>query len=223
VILAFFSIFAGWLGFPHSLGGKDRFARYLDPVFAKEARVFEAEGRAGQLQAGEKEEEHTSSMEYVLMFLSIGAGLAGWGVAWKYYRHADKGYVEPLEAKAAPVYRTLLNKYYVDEAYDVAFTGRRKAGSVRLGALGIGEGSSWFDSQVIDGTVNGAGWITRVSGAISSWWDKWIIDGIGVNGPAIIAQAFSYPARIIQWGLVQWYALVMTVGLVGFVAYYVWK
>jgi hypothetical protein len=26
----------------------------------------------------------------------------------------------------------------------------------------------------------------------------------------------------LQWGLVQWYALVMVVGLVGFVAYYAW-
>ena len=26
----------------------------------------------------------------------------------------------------------------------------------------------------------------------------------------------SYPARLLEWGLVQWYALVMTAGLVGF-------
>ena len=56
---------------------------------------------------------------------------------------------------------SLLNKYYVDEAYDYAFTGRRKVGDVRLGVMGLGEASSWFDSHVIDGTVNGAGWMTR--------------------------------------------------------------
>src|SRR5215813_2453290 len=39
VILAMMSVVAGFLGFPHSLGGKDRFARYLDPVFSKEAKV----------------------------------------------------------------------------------------------------------------------------------------------------------------------------------------
>ena len=33
----------------------------------------------------------------------------------------------------------------------------------------------------------------------------------------------SYPARLLQWGLVQWYALVMVVGLVGFVFYYYWR
>src|SRR5215472_8610650 len=73
VILAIMSVVAGFLGFPHSLGGKDRFARYLDPVFSKEAKVFEAEGHAAQLAAGEKEEEHTSSTEYLLMGLSVAA------------------------------------------------------------------------------------------------------------------------------------------------------
>ena len=32
----------------------------------------------------------------------------------------------------------------------------------------------------------------------------------------------SYPARLFEWGQVQWYALVMTAGLVGFVFYYVY-
>jgi hypothetical protein len=33
----------------------------------------------------------------------------------------------------------------------------------------------------------------------------------------------SYLARLFEWGLVQWYALVMVAGLVGFGVYYVWK
>ena len=88
--------------------------------------------------------------------------------------------------------------------------------------MGLGEASSWFDSHVVDGAVNAAGWLTRATASISSWWDKWIIDGIGVNGPAILARMLSYPARLFEWGLVQWYALVMTAGLVGFVFYYLY-
>jgi NADH-quinone oxidoreductase subunit L len=141
-------------------------------------------------------------------------------MAWKYYRDAGKGYAEPIAESAPPIYTVLLNKYYVDEAYDYAFTGRRKVKGVRLGVMGLGEASSWFDSHVLDGAVNGAGWTTRAVGRISSWWDKWIIDGVGVNGPAILAQIFSLPARALQFGLVQWYALVMVIGLVGFVFYY---
>jgi NADH-quinone oxidoreductase subunit L len=138
-------------------------------------------------------------------------------MAWRAYRNADKGYVEPIAAAAPSLYGALYSKYYVDEGYDYVFTGRRKVGNMRLGVMGAGEASSWFDSHVIDGLVNGAGWITRLSGTLSNWWDKWIIDGLLVNGPAIVARfPFSYAARLVQWGLVQWYALVMVVGLVYF-------
>jgi NADH-quinone oxidoreductase subunit L len=223
VVLAVMSLFAGFLGWPHSLGGSDRFARFLDPVFARgEARVFVEEGKAGQLAAGKKEEEQTSPTEYLLMFLSVAAAGVGWFMAGRSYANADKGFVEPIAATSPPVYNTLLNKYYVDEGYDYVFTGRRKTGDVRLGVLGAGEASSWFDSNVVDGAVNAAGSITRGSATFSSWWDKWIIDGIGVNGPAILARMLSYPARLFEWGLVQWYALVMTAGLVGFAFYYVY-
>ena len=222
VILAFFSLFAGFLGWPHSLGGSNRFEKFLEPVFAKEARVLQTEDESAQWAAGVKEEEHSSGTEYFLMIFSVAAAVAGWGMAWRTYRHADKGYTEPIAAGAPPVYSTLLNKYYVDEAYDYAFTGRRKVGDMRLGIMGAGEASSWIDSNVIDGTVNGAGWITRFSGTLSNWWDKWIIDGVLVNGPAILARLLSYPARLVQWGLVQWYALVMVAGLLGFAFYYAW-
>ena len=223
VVLAVCAIFAGFFGWPRSLGGSDRFAHYLDPVFARgEARVLTEEGKAAQVAAGEKEEEHTSPTEYLLMILSVGAAGLGWYMAGRSYRDADKGYVEPIAALSAPAYNVLLNKYYVDEGYDYVFTGRRKLGGARLGVMGLGEASSWFDSHVVDGLVNGAGWLTRLTATISSWWDKWIIDGVGVNGPAILARMLSYPARMFEWGLVQWYALVMTAGLVGFVFYYVY-
>src|SRR5579859_156643 len=223
IVLAVMSLFAGFLGWPHSLGGSDRFAKYLDPVFARgEAHLLVEQGKAGQLAAGEKEEEQTSPTEYLLMFLSVAAAGVGWWMAGRAYREADKGYKEPIAETTPAVYTTLLNKYYVDEGYDYVFTGRRKLGKVRLGIMGLGEDSSWFDAHIIDGAVNAAGWMTRLAATISSWWDKWIIDGIGVNGPAILARVLSYPARMFEWGLVQWYALVMTAGLVGFVFYYVY-
>ena len=228
IVLAVMSLLAGFLGFPQSIarlvgihGQTNRFEAYLEPVFSKEASVLKAE-EPGQLAAGMKEEEHTGGTEYLLMLLSVGAAAFGWYMAGRSYRDADKGYAEPINALSPAVYNTLLNKYYVDEGYDYVFTGRRKLGGIRLGVMGLGEASSWFDAHVVDGAVNAAGWITRVAATISSWWDKWIIDGIGVNGPPILARMLSYPARLLEWGLVQWYALVMTAGLVGFVFYYVY-
>src|SRR5580698_8098763 len=142
VILAIASVAAGWLGIPHSLGGSNQFGKFLEPVFAKEEPVLQAE-RPAQLAAGEKEEEHTDPMEYGLMGLSVLAAIVGLGLAWRAYAHAGKDYKEPIAEKALPLYTVLYNKWFVDEAYDYAFTGRRKVGDVRLGVLGLGEASSW--------------------------------------------------------------------------------
>ena len=224
VILAICSALAGLLGVPHSLGGSDRFEKFLAPVFANGASATQAE-TSSQLAAGEKEKENerTDPMEYGLMALSIGAAIVGLGLAYRSYARAGKDYTEPIEAAAPPLYKVLYNKWFVDEGYDYAFTGRRKVGDVRLGVMGAGEASSWFDAKIIDGAVNDVGWTTRAVATLSTWWDKWIIDGLCVNGPAILARMLSYPARLVEWGLVQWYALVMVAGLVGFAVYYVWK
>src|SRR5450631_2054770 len=213
VILAFFSLTVGYLGVPPSLGGSNHFEKFLEPVFANKIEAAEAPPAS---------ESGPGFTEYLLMGLSVAAAGAGWVMASRAYGNAGKGYTEPIAAVAPPVYRTLLNKYYVDEGYDYVFTGRRKVGDVRLGVMGAGEASSWFDSHVIDGAVNAAGWITRLTATFSSGWDKWIIDGLFVNGIAYATQPFSYLARLFEWGLVQWYALVMTAGLVGFVFYYVY-
>jgi NADH-quinone oxidoreductase subunit L len=223
VILALCSLGAGYLGMPHSLGGSNKFEKFLEPVFAKDARVFVNEGAAEQVAAGEKQVEHTDPLEYALMFASVGAAIVGWWLAQRAYKNADKGYKEPIQEISPSFYKTLFRKYYVDEIYDWIFTGRKKLGSVRLGALGLGEGLWTFDANAIDGAVNGAGWSTRMSGTISTWWDKWIIDGLFVNGVAVLTRLASYPVRLIQWGLVQWYALVMVAGLVCFIFYYVVK
>ncbi|MGZ4821421.1 MAG: NADH-quinone oxidoreductase subunit L [Terriglobales bacterium] len=238
MVLAFFSITAGFLGVPKALGGTNVFERFLEPVFATESVTAEAGGevpavseRAAESGAKKAEtattmpkpegkEEHGGAIEYILMGLSVALGFIGWFIASYFYKKAEKGYVEPINAAAPPVYATLLNKYYVDEFYDYAFTGRRALGPVRLGAMGLGEASWKFDATVIDGGVNGAGWMTRGVATVSNWWDKWIIDGVLVNGPAIVTRLVSYPVRLVQWGLVQWYALVMVGGLIGFVIYY---
>jgi len=212
VVLAFFSLTAGYLGVSASLGGSNRFEKFLEPVFSAGEHAEDTSAP----------EEGSRGTEYLLMVLSVAAAGAGWFMASRAYGNARQGYSEPIERAAPPVYNTLLNKYYVDEGYDYVFTGRRKLGNVRLGVLGLGALSAWIDTNILDGAVNAAGWLTRLTARISSWWDKWIIDGIGVNGPAILARALSYPTRLLETGLVQWYALVMTAGLVGFLFYYVY-
>jgi NADH-quinone oxidoreductase subunit L len=223
MVLAFFSLFAGYLGMPHSLGGSNRFGEYLKPVFAPEQHAMIASGEGKQLAEAKHEEEKTEPVEYLLMFTSVGLALIGLFLAYRAYSKSDSGYKEPIEVAVPPLYDALYHKYYVDEGYDYVFTGRKKLGSARLGAQGLGLGLWKFDVNVIDGGVNGAGWTTKLIGKISSWWDKWIVDGLFVNGSAVVTRISSYPVRFFQWGQVQWYALVMVAGLIGFIAYYVWK
>ena len=67
----------------------------------------------------------------------MGAAIAGWWLAQRAYKHADKGYQEPIQEISPRFYKTLFRKYYVDEIYDWGFTGRESLGPVRLGVLGL--------------------------------------------------------------------------------------
>src|SRR5215469_7710720 len=137
VVLAFFSIFAGWMSWPHSLGGSDRFMKFVEPVFAREAQVLTEEGRAAQVAAGVHEEEKSTGTERLFMVLSVGAAFLGWGLAWRSYRHADRDYKAPIAEATPTIYQVLYHKWYVDELYDYLFTGRRKLDGVRLGVMGL--------------------------------------------------------------------------------------
>ena len=48
MILAVLSVVGGWIGWPESLGGSDRFAHFLDPVIAQaRAEVAAAAAESG--------------------------------------------------------------------------------------------------------------------------------------------------------------------------------
>jgi len=239
VVLAIGAIFAGYLGFPQSLARPlgihaqtNQFEKFLEPVFANEYHpTLEAgavvtgheaaaiEAAKAELPAKGEEPEH-GSMEYLLMFFSVAAAVIGWFAASRAYGKAATGFREPIDVLAPPVYRILYHKYYVDEFNDYAFTGRKALGHVRFGAQGLGNALCKVDSLGIDGAVNGTAWSTRLAGVGSSWWDKWVVDGVGVHTVPAITYGAGFVVRLTQWGLAQWYALVMVFGMLGFVAYY---
>ena len=221
VVLAVCSVFAGYLGVSPSLarlvgveGQTNLFQNFLSPVFENRVEIYPEETLPVK-----KKKFREEFGEYLLVLLPVaGAGLAWWSARRAYAKPGEVR--EPMAAAAPAVYSTLLNKYYVDEFYDKTFTGRSAVGGMRLGALGAGEAAWKLDAGLIDGGVNAAGWTTRVLGFISAWWDRWIIDGVCVNGPALLAGMLSKPVRWVQWGLVQWYALVMVFGVAGLLWYY---
>jgi NADH-quinone oxidoreductase subunit L len=147
VVLAVLSVVGGWVAAPALLGGPDYFANFLTPVFGgKESAEVLGEAAA-----------HT--LELTLAFVAVGAALAGWGVAyWLYLVRPEKA--DGLAKSMAPAYRTLLNKYYVDELYDAVIV---------KPLVWISTNVLWrvVDVEAIDGTVNGiAGGATAIGDGV---------------------------------------------------------
>jgi len=201
-LLALGSVLAGWIGTPKLWGmsGWFRgFEQWLEPAFASAAIEAAHEGA------------HDASTEWILMGVSVAFALIGISVA-RYFYHRRPEIPDKLEAAAAPMHRILLNKWYVDELYDFLFVnGLAKGGGTVLGA---------FDRNVVDGAVNGAGWLTRLSSIVSIWWDTWIVDGT-VRLTSLLVKLSSYPVRVVQTGRVQAYALFVVVGALVFFGYYI--
>jgi len=199
MILAVLSVVGGWIGWPESLGGSDRFAHFLDPVIAKHAEA-----------AASGAEKTGYGTEYALMMASVLVALFGiWLARRLYLQHPDMP--ERLAERFGGAYRLLYNKYYVDQIYDAMFVNRTKDLASALGA---------FDRGVINGLgVDGAGWLTRTLSQVSMVWDSWIVDGL-VNLAARIAWVLSIPVRMLQSGRVGNYALLIVLGVMAGLAYY---
>jgi NADH-quinone oxidoreductase subunit L len=204
VLLAIGTVFAGWLGVPRlwNLGENfQAFERWLEPAFASAATEAATLG------------EHAASTEWILMALSVAIAIIG--IALARYLYCVKTEIPGrIEARCKPLHTLLYNKWYVDEVYDFLFVnGLGKGGGRVLGA---------FDRDVVDGGVNGAGWLTRFSARVSMWWDTWIVDG-AVRFTAFFVKMLSYPMCILQSGRVQAYAFFVVIGFLAFLGYYVTK
>lgn len=137
------------------------------------------------------------------MALSVGIALAGIALArWMYLVRTDLP--ERLQATAPGLYNLLWNKWYLDELYNALF--------VRGLTLGGGRLMSTVDSRIVDGGVNGAGWLTKAVSSLSIWWDTYIIDGV-VRLTAFTLRVVSIPVRLAQSGSVQGYALAIVLGI----------
>jgi NADH-quinone oxidoreductase subunit L len=197
-LLAIGSVLAGWLGTPKLWNLPESFRafeRWLQPAFASPA----VEG------------SHNSSVEWMLMGLSVAVAIIGIAVA-RYFYHTRPSIPDSIERSCKPLYTVLYNKWYVDEIYDFLFVnGLGKGGGRVCGA---------FDRNVVDGGVNGAGWLTRFTSRVSIWWDTWIIDG-AVRFGSFCVKMLSYPMCILETGRVQAYAFFVVVGVLAFLGYYI--
>lgn len=132
-ILAVLSVIGGWIGWPESLGGMQRFDQFLAPVFgthAEEAAVAAAEHGKELLLAG----------------VSVLAALLGLFFAWLLYQRR-RDLPDKIAAALGGLYTTVRDKYYVDEGYAAAIVQPLIKGSTYILWRGI-------DAGAIDATAN---------------------------------------------------------------------
>ncbi len=109
-----------------------------------------------------------------------------------------------------PLYLFSLNKWYWDEIYQATFI----KGSVLLSKI-----LSWFDTNVIDGIVNGVAVLVRNLAFANNSFDKYVVDGL-VNFTAFSVNTTGAVLRKLQTGKVQTYVALLLVVLFGYFVFY---
>jgi len=225
--LAVGAMVAGFVGVPAAiLPSGSTIERFLEPSFTASAAHEEPVAAAGadvaraepapraaataEMASQDEGEPHMSRTgELGLMVFSVLVALAGIVTARKFYV-TNPEIAEGMKERFAGPHQVLSNKYYVDELYDATAISGTKA---------AGRGLWTFDRNVIDGAVNGTGWLTLLSSVLSGLTDKRVVDG-AVNAVGWAAEESSYWFRRVQTGLVQNYALLMLFGVAAFVGLY---
>ena len=145
VVLAVGSVVAGYAGFPHALGGSNRFEAFLHPVISGAAEAAAEPETAAAAEAAVESDETVT--ELTLMVVSSLLALAGIGIAWFVYLKRRE-IADQIAERFVGARMLLEHKYYVDEIYDAVIVQ-----PIRI----VSENALWkiIDARVIDGFVNG--------------------------------------------------------------------
>ncbi len=160
IVLAIGSVLAGYVGVPHALGGHNYVGAWLEPSFEAPlagANREIAEAAGAPAAAGEEGVDETR-LELTLMGVSSVIALLGIGIAFQIWIKRRQ-VADAMARQFGPLYRLLLNQYYVDELYDATVVQ-----PIRVTA----QDGLWraVDVRVIDGAVNAMG--TVVSGGAAT-------------------------------------------------------
>jgi NADH-quinone oxidoreductase subunit L len=150
---------------------------------------------------------HAHGTAMVLSFLVAGTGIL---VAFATYRW-KKISADAVAVRLAPLHRFLMNKWGFDDLYNTV---------VVDGLLSVTRGLRWFDNTIIDGAVNGAGWVTNITSFVSGKFDSIVVDGI-VNLVAYLSGLLGLVLRKVQTGRVQTYVLFVVFSVL--VLYFVFR
>jgi NADH-quinone oxidoreductase subunit L len=150
---------------------------------------------------------HTAHIRAMIMSILV----ATFGIAaswWTYFRHR----VNPaaLQARLPGVHKVLQGQYFFDELY---------AATVYRATLWWAAVCSAFDRIVIDGIVNGTGYLTRAVAWASGLCDRYLVDG-AVNGVATVLQGAGEGLRRVQTGRIQTYLVYVSASVLVLILIY---
>ena len=131
---------------------------------------------------------------YPAMFLSLAFAGLGILIAFMFYQW-KKLSADKLAEKLKPLYNFSLNKWFLDELYDL---------TAIAGTLSFSSILAWFDNKIVDGIVNGSATVTRFTSRMSDWFDTFVVDGF-VNFSAFFSGFVGLSFKRLQTGKVQTY------------------
>lgn len=193
IVLAFFAIFAGFVGVPSDFP-------IFGSIFSPEYNPFHHLVGAALVT----EPPHlTFNPIPVLASFAIALGGLGLGYAMYGRKPLVAGQPDPLIKILGPVHKTLQNKYYVDELYVRVFVNPSQWFARNVSYL-------FLDKGVIDGFLSLIARVFTWLGDFFKVLNAWLIDGVGDGVPELIAR-FGTWIRQVQTGRVQQYMLLIAV------------
>jgi len=196
IILAFFAIFAGFVG--------------VHPGFPLFGAIFSPEHNPFAHFVGPTllQEPPHPDFNIVPVLFSFAVALGGLAVGYAMYWRKPllAGEPDPLVERLGGLYPVLKNKYYVDELYVRVFV----------------KPSQWFsrvvvsdfvDRGIIDGFLHLLARTFVWIGDFLKLLNMWLIDGVGDGIPELIAM-FGARFRRIQTGRIQQYMLFVAIAVI---------
>jgi NADH-quinone oxidoreductase subunit L len=152
VVLAAGAVVLGFLGLPHFLHAGNFMGSWLGQTFGN----WSIKAPAADVSAG---------LEIGLMVFSLAVGVAGIAAAWAFYRTGPSETSRRAVAAIAPLHKVVANKFYVDEAYDLAIVRPFRFLSTVI--------FNFVDRFLIDLVlVEGAAFFTGVVGRVARWFQN---------------------------------------------------
>jgi len=183
MVLGVLSVVGGGVMLPKFITHFVPFENFLDPVFDSR-----------QTLAVVARDSH-ARLEGYFAALSLGLVAGAWWLADATYRTRTLSAEKMSEFAGGLFYRLSFDKYYVDEAYDLAVV---RPYMVLTGA------AAWFDLYIIDGLVNLAALVTVFGSWLSGLFDNYVVDGL-VNLAANSTLAMGGRLRRLQTGSINGY------------------